>query len=115
MHLKGGMPATPLRPRFNDPQTYAINGAAMAVHRELGHGFLESVYQEALAVELDIRGIPFKREVQLPVRYRDRMLRVFFKADFVCFDQVIVEVKALDAIGPIDESQAINYLKGDRL
>lgn len=105
------MSVTPMRPSFNDPQTYAINGAAMAVHRELGRGFLESVYQEALAVEFEIRGIPFKREVHLPVRYRDRMLAVFFKADFVCFDDIIVEVKAIDALGPIDEAQAINYLK----
>ena len=104
------MSVTPMRP-FNDRQTYAINGAAMAVHRELGRGFLESVYQEALAVEFEIRGIPFQREVHLPVRYRDRMLRVFFKADFVCFDGVIVEVKAIDALGPLHEAQVINYLK----
>ena len=104
------MSPTPLRP-FNDPHTYAMNGAGMAVHRELGPGFLESVYQEALAVELEIRGIPFQREVHLPVRYRDRMLRAFFKADFVCYDDVIVEVKAVGALGPIHDAQAINYLK----
>ena len=105
------MSITPIRPGFDDPQTYAINGAAMAVHRELGRGFLESVYQEALAIELTLREIPFKREVHLPVRYRGHLLSVFFKADFVCFDQVIVEVKALESIGPIEQAQAINYLK----
>ena len=105
------MSVTPMRPRFDDPQTYAINGAAMAVHRELGRGFLESVYQEALAVEFEIRGIPFKRDVHLPVRYRDRMLPVFFKADYVCFDEIIVEVKAIEALGPIEDAQVLNYLK----
>jgi GxxExxY protein len=108
---KGGMSVTPIRPGFDDPQTYAINGAGMAVHRELGRGFLESVYQAALEIELRLRAIPFKREVHLPVRYRDHLLSVYFKADFVCFDRVIVEVKALDAIGPIEQAQAINYLK----
>src|SRR5918994_2747138 len=105
------MSVTPMRPRFDDPQTYAINGAGMAVHREMGRGFLESVYQEALAVELSLRGIPFKREVHLPVHYRGHLLPVFFKADYVCFDRVIVEVKAIDAIGPIEEAQVLNYLK----
>jgi GxxExxY protein len=109
------MPITPIRPDFDDPQTYAVIGAAMAVHRELGHGFLEAVYHEALAIELSVRQIPFKREPHLPVRYRDRMLRVFYKADFVCFDAVIVEVKALDAIGPIEQAQAMNYLKATKL
>jgi GxxExxY protein len=104
------MSPTPLRP-FDVPQTYAMNGAAMAVHRELEPEFLESVCQEALAIEFEIRGIPFKREVHLPVRYRDRMLRLFFKADFACYDDIIVEVKAIDGLGPIHDAQAFNYLK----
>jgi GxxExxY protein len=105
------MSVTPNRSGFNDPQTYAINGAAMAVHRELGRGFLESVYQEALAIEFTLRGIPFTREVHLPVYYREQRLAAYFIADYVCFDQVIVEVKAIDAVAPIHEAQVLNYLK----
>jgi GxxExxY protein len=105
------MSITPIRPGFDDPQTYAINGAAMAVHRELGCGYLEAVYQQALTIELTYRDIPFKREVRLPVRYKHQVLTVCYKADFVCFDRVLVEVKALDAIGPLEEAQALNYLK----
>jgi GxxExxY protein len=105
------MSTIPIRPGFDDPQTYAINGAAMAVHRELGCGYLEAVYQQALAIELTHRDIPFRREVRLPIRYKKQVLTVFYKADFVCFDRVVVEVKALDAIGPLEEAQALNYLK----
>jgi GxxExxY protein len=95
----------------NDPQTYAVIGAAMAVHQELGHGFLEAVYQEALAVELSERGIPWKREVALEVRYRGRVLPCAYRADFVCYGDVIVELKALAALTTIDHAQAIHYLK----
>lgn len=83
----------------------------MAVHRELGCGYLEAVYQHALAIELTYRDIPFKREVRLPIRYKNEVLTVCYKADYVCFDRVLVEVKALDAIGPLEEAQALNYLK----
>ena len=105
------MSVTPIRPEFDDPQTYAIIGAAMAVHRELGCGFLEPVYREAFAIELRAREMPFEREVRLPVRYRDHLLPVFYKADFVCFNDIIVELKALQAIGSHDKAQAMNYLK----
>jgi len=94
-----------------DPQTYAVIGAAMEVHRTLGHGFLEAVYHEALAVELAERSIPFRREAPFGVTYRGKLLPVTYRADFVCFDQVIVELKALTALSARDEAQAINYLK----
>ena len=96
---------------FDDPQTYKIIGAAMAVHRALGCGFLEAVSREALTIELQERGIPFVREVRLPVRYRNRLLPVFYIVDFICFDEVLVEVKALHAIGPTEVAQLINYLR----
>ena len=100
-----------MRSDFDDPQTYKIIGAAMAVHRQLGCGFLEAVSREALAIELQQRGIPFVREVRLPVRYRSRLLSVFYTVDFICFDEVLVEVKALHTIGTLEVAQLINYLR----
>jgi len=94
-----------------DSQTHAIIGAAMEVHRVLGPGFLEPVYQHALAIEFADRGISFSNEVQLPVRYKDKILECSYRADFVCFESVIVELKALQAIGGVEEAQVINYLK----
>jgi GxxExxY protein len=94
-----------------DPRTFAIIGAAMEVHGELGPGFLEAVYQEALAIELARSRIPFVREAELPVSYRGQRLGTTYRPDFICFDAVIVELKAIKAITPVEESQAINYLK----
>jgi len=94
-----------------DPRTHAIIGAAMEVHRELGCGFLEAVYQEALAVELKVRCIPFQRELTLPVRYKGQLHSTFYRADFRCFDSVLIEVKALQRLSGIEEAQILNYLK----
>ena len=94
-----------------DARTYAIIGAAMEVHRRLGPGFLEAVYQEALAIEFVERGIPFAREVDIPIMYRDMKLTCTFRADFICYEDVIVELKALRQISDIERAQVINYLK----
>src|SRR5690242_2275907 len=94
-----------------DEQTFAIIGAAMEVHRELGNGFLEAVYQDAFEIELRMRKIPFKREIALPVSYKGRTLPSFYKADFICHDEIVVEIKALARVGGVEESQVINYLK----
>ena len=96
---------------INDPRTYAIIGAAMEVHRQLGCGFLEGVYQEAFAIELTMRDIPYQREVDLPVFYKNRKLNISYRADFICYEAVIVELKALSKLGTVDEAQVINYLK----
>ena len=94
-----------------DPQTHAIIGAAMEVHTELGAGFLENVYQEALAREFALRGIPFAAEVDLRIHYKGERLNTFYRADFMCYGAVVVELKALKAISGVEESILLNYLK----
>ncbi len=95
----------------SDPRTYAVIGAAIEVHKQLGCGFLEAIYQEALAIEFLARQIPFSREVRIQVSYKDRILKATYCADFVCFDSVVVELKALARTGGTEESQVLNYLK----
>jgi GxxExxY protein len=98
-----------------DPETFAIIGAAMEVHRELGRGFLELVYQTALALEFQERAIPFKAEVALPIQYKNKLLTCAYRADFVCFESVIVETKAIATLTGADEVQLINELKATGL
>lgn len=83
----------------------------MEVHRQLGCGFLEPVYQEALAIEFTNRDIPFVKEVKLPLAYKGRALETKYCADFICFDNVVVELKALVRTSSTEEAQVINYLK----
>jgi len=97
--------------KISDSETYAIIGAAMEVHKVLGCGFLEGVYQQAFARELATRNIPFKREVRLPILYKGNSLDCSYQADFVCCDNIIVELKALDALSGQHEAQLLNYLK----
>jgi GxxExxY protein len=94
-----------------DSRTYSIIGAAMEVHRHLGCGFLESVYQEAMSLEMTARGIPYRREVEIPVLYKNQRLNATFRADFLCFDSIIIELKVLGSLSGVEEAQVINYLK----
>ena len=87
----------------------------MEVHRGVGPGFLEAIYHEALAIELTARQIPFGSEVRIPIRYKDRTLTHYFQADFVCFGQVIVEIKAIKELTEVEEAQTLNYLRVARL
>ena len=95
----------------SDPRTYAIIGAAIEVHKQLGCGFLEPVYQEALALEFPLRNILFRREVRLAIHYKDQLLQTSYCVDFICFESVVVELKALVRMSGTEEAQVINYLK----
>ena len=92
-------------------EAYQIIGAAMAVHNELGSGMREIVYGDALEIEFKLRGIPFQREQTFNVVYKGVELQHKFKCDFVCFKNIIVELKAEKGLTDIDRSQIINYLK----
>ena len=94
---------------FKD-EVYAIVGAAIEVHRELGCGFLEAVYQEALEWELQCKQIPYESKKRLYIRYKGRLLKKEYEADIVCYDQIIVELKALNQLTTHDEAQLLNYL-----
>jgi GxxExxY protein len=94
-----------------DSQTHVIIGAAIEVHRCLGPGFLELVYQEALAIKFANRLVPYIREAELRVIYKNQALPARFRVDFLCFGQVLVELKAVRILSGIEEAQALNYLR----
>lgn len=87
----------------------------MDVHSELGPGFLESVYQEALEHELVLRRIPFQREVAIPIHYKGKLLTTRFRADLICSGDVVVELKAIKMLTNADEAQLLNYQKATRI
>ena len=96
-------------------ESYKILGAVMEVYNHLGPGFVEAVYQEALEIELAARQIPFEAQVAISISYKGRMLRREFVADFVCYGQVIVEIKAIKEITGLEKAQILNYLKATGL
>jgi GxxExxY protein len=106
------MPPTPFA---DDPRTFAIIGAAIEVHKVLGAGFLELLYKDALALEFAARDIPFKRELPCRVSYKGHALRGEYRMDFVCYDEVVLEVKARSMTGPADHAQVLNYLASSNL
>jgi len=92
-------------------EVYKIIGAAIDVHNELGNGFLESVYEEAMRVESISRGIPYRSQVRLPVYYKGQLLEKDFIADYIGFDKIIVEFKCVPRLTSVEEAQLLNYLK----
>jgi GxxExxY protein len=98
---------------FKD-ESYKIIGACMKVHRKLGPGFLESVYSEALEIEFQKAGIPYEKEKKLPVYYEDIKLKKYFRADYVCFDSIIVELKATNYTIQADRDQTLNNVKATK-
>jgi GxxExxY protein len=92
-------------------EVYKIIGAAMEVHKELGCGFLEAVYQESFELELIAQNIPYEREKSIAIYYKKRPLLKKYRADFICYDKIIVELKALSVLTSDNEAQVLNYLK----
>lgn len=92
-------------------ESYEIIGAAMTVHNALGRGFTEKVYQEALAIEFQERKIPFQREVEIHAMYKGNTLSATFIPDFICYDKIIVELKAVQELEDMHRAQALNYAK----
>jgi len=97
-----------------DPRTYAIIGAAMDVHNELGPGLLEPPYQEAMEIELEQRRVPFEAQPMIRLFYKGRELKSYYKPDFICYGEVVVEIKAQKQLTESDEAQIINALKCTR-
>jgi GxxExxY protein len=91
-------------------ETYAVRGAAIEVHKQLGFGFLEAVYQEALEIELAQRGIPFESQKALSVTYKGQRLKKHYIADIVCIDKFLVELKCVPKFTDVEKAQLLNYL-----
>jgi len=100
---------------MKDQRTYRIIGAAIEVHKVLGCGFLEAVYQEALGKEFVIREIPSKSQPIVEIVYKGKPLEKKYQPDFICYDEVIVEIKATTSLTGLEEAQLINYLKASGL
>jgi GxxExxY protein len=99
---------------FKD-EVYAIQGAVFEVYRLMGCGFLEAVYQECLEKELRFRDIPFVAQQDLKIFYKDDLLAQTYKADMICYGQILLELKAVKAIAPEHQAQMLNYLKATGL
>ena len=96
-------------------EVYAIQGAVFDVYREMGCGFLEPVYQECLEKELKVRGIPFESQKELQLSYKGEVLNLTYKPDFICYGNIIVELKAVKEIDDVHRAQVFNYLKATGL
>ena len=92
-------------------RTFQVIGAALEVHSNLGCGFMEAVYEEAFRKELEFMNIPFEEQKTIPIYYKRELLNQYYVADFVCYGDIIVELKAVSELQKIHEAQVINYLK----
>jgi GxxExxY protein len=100
---------------IHQDETYEILGACFEVYREKGCGFLEGVFQESLEIEFELRGIPARAQVPMPLDYKGRPLRHSYIADFICYDKVIVELKAVSKLADEHRAQIQNYLNATKL
>lgn len=100
---------------FFKQECFEIQGAVFEVYREMGCGFLENVYQECLKKEFEVRKIPFQSQQEIPVHYKGMTLSQFYKADFICYNCIILELKAVKEILPEHKAQLFNYLKATKL
>jgi len=100
---------------MRDERTYKIIGAAMEAHKELGCGFLEAVYQEALRREFNLQRIPNKAQPIIEIFYKGQCLDKKYQPDFVCYEEIIIEIKAISNLSGVEEAQLINYLKATGL
>lgn len=91
-------------------ESYKIIGACFEVYKQKGFGFTEPIYQECLAIELKIQQIPFIEQPEIQIEYKNRKLKQFFKPDFICYNKIILEIKALPNLIPQNQSQTLNYL-----
>jgi GxxExxY protein len=91
--------------------THVIVGAAIEIHRTLGPGFLEAVYEECLARELTLRNVAFERQKPVPLAYKDLKLECGYRLDFLVSGRVVVEIKSREALAPIHESVMLTYLR----
>jgi len=94
-----------------DPRTSSIIGAAIEVHRILGPGLLESAYEECLRHELHLRGINFRRQIELPVKYKDIKLDCGYRVDLIVQEEVVVELKCVERVLPVHEAQLLTYMR----
>ncbi len=96
-------------------ESYAIQGAIFEVYKKMGSGFLEAVYQECLEKEFDLRKIPFKSQKEIRLSYKNIPLNQTYRADFICFDSILIEIKAVSQILDVHRAQVLNYLKASNI
>jgi GxxExxY protein len=96
-------------------ESYAIMGACFEVFKEIGCGFLEAVYQECLEYEFTDRNIPFIAKPPLKLQFKNRQLKTFYQPDFICFDRIVVEIKAMSTLADEHSAQVLNYLNATRM